>query len=136
MCEGRRISSLADGRLAEAVFRPQVQLLPDGTAGDQVGSRPVCIREETPLPHRSGPAVTGERLALRAFYSGKSRRPVAVTVDTGDPRRPQRDLELRPFQSAVEVVDLATTRLVSLKVKPSDGDTVCFERIEIGSLGR
>jgi hypothetical protein len=133
---GQTYVVLADGRLAEAAFRSQLQLLPDGTGGGQVGSRPVCIRDETPLQHRSGTAFTGDRLALRAFYSAKSRRAVALTVDTGDPDRPHRDLELRPFRSAVEIVDLATTRLVSLKVTPSEGDTACFERLEIGSLGR
>ena len=62
---GRTYFVLADGRIAEAAFRPQLQLLPDDTGGDQVGSRPVCIGDEMPLPHRSGTAFTGERLALR-----------------------------------------------------------------------
>jgi hypothetical protein len=127
---------LADGRLAEPVFRPTWQVLPNTKRGEQDGPLGTCIHDGGLLQNSPGPVITGERLALRALYSAKSHRPVALTIDTGDPDRPYRDLELRPFRSSAELVDLGTSRLVSLRVEPSKGDMICFERMEIGSLGQ
>jgi hypothetical protein len=127
---------LPDGRLTEARFRPMGQLLPDTTLGDRATPPDTCFQDGRALQYRPSAAVTGERLALRVRYSARSRQPVALQVDTDDPDRRYRDLELRPFQSAAELVDLATSRVGAIRVEPSPGDTVCFERMEIGSLRR
>ncbi len=131
-----------DGHLAEAVFHPMFALQSDTTPGEGVriiGGTPlrsigICLRDGSPVLYRPVGDITGERLTIRVNYSRQSRGPVALVVDTGDPNRPFRYLQLRPFQSDTEVVDLGTSRLRALRLTPSTGDEVCIERIEIGSL--
>ncbi len=125
---------LPDGRLAESGFWPLGQLVPDASAGDRRAQTGRCLHDDTLLRYRPRTTIAGERLALRVHYAAKSRQPVALQVDTGDPDRQYRDLQLRPFQSAAELVDLGTTRIRGLTVSPSPSDSVCIDRMEIGSL--
>jgi len=127
---------LPDGHLAEAAFRPMWQVLSDTTLGDRAGLRGTCLQDGGPLQYLPDATLTGDRLALRVRYSAKSREVAALEVDTGDSDRRYRELELRPFQSASELVDLGTSRVRAMKVQPSPGDRVCIERMEIGSLRR
>jgi hypothetical protein len=133
---------LDDGHLAEAAFRPTSLLLSRTIRGEGVrvlGGGPVqseatCMREGGALLYRPAVDVTGERLAIRVFYAGKSRGPVTLEVNTGDLDRPIRNLELRPFQNDAELVDLSTSRVRALTLELSRSDEVCIERMEIGSL--
>jgi hypothetical protein len=139
---GPSYAVMADGRVTRAVFRPQWRLLP-AAPGDAVrivsnsspGSAGTCLHDLSLLRDRPGAEFTGDRLALRVSYSAESHGAVALQVDTGDPERRYRDFELHPFGRHAELVDLGTSRIHALKVKPSQGDRICIERMEIGSLG-
>jgi hypothetical protein len=139
---GPSYAVMADGRVTTAVFRQQWRLLP-ATPGDAVrivsngspGSAATCLHDLSLSPDRAGADFTGDRLALRVFYSAESRGAVALQVDTGDPERRYRDFELHPVGRHAELVDLGTSRIRALKVKASQGDRICIERMEIGSLG-
>lgn len=131
-----------DGRLAEADFQLIHLLLSESTTGEGVRilgeergrSVGVCLRGGGRVFYRPEGDVIGERLTIRVFYARQSHRPVAMEVDAHDPDRPTRHLELRPFRSDAELVDLGTSRLRALELRTSPGDGVCIERMEIGSL--
>jgi len=131
-----------DGHLAEATFHRTSAILVGPTAADTVRivgesrSSPTstCLGDGARLQYRPDADVTGERLAMRVFYAGRSEGPVALIVDVPDPKRPSRSLELRPYQRDAELVDLATSTLRALRVQPSADDEVCIERMEIGVL--
>jgi hypothetical protein len=131
-----------DGHLAEAVFRPLVPMLtPEktGRAVRIVGGGPdasdgICLEGGGSLRYRPDAAITGQRLAMRVFYSERSRGPVPAQVETGNPDVPTRSIELRPFQSDAELIDLGTSRLQELDLSVPPGDRVCIDRMEIGSL--
>ena len=125
---------MSNGRLVRAAFRPMWQLLPALAPAGRDTQPATCIQDGGLVQRSPDPGVMGERLALKASYSAKSRDPVALIVETGDPDRRYRTVELRPFQTAAELVDLGTSRVLSVKVEPSQGDRVCFARMEIGSL--
>jgi hypothetical protein len=139
---GRTYVVRNDGHLAEAVFLPIVHLLAGTKAsrggqvvgGEPVGSSGICVDGGGTLFYRPDKAITGQRLAMRVFYSERSREPVPVQAETGDPDTPFRSLELRPFQSDAELIDLGTSRLQGFTLNVSPGDRVCIDRIEIGSL--
>jgi hypothetical protein len=131
---------LPDGRLAVAAFRPMLQLLP-AAPGDAVhlawhrspGSVETCLQDVS-LQRAAGAELVGDRLALRVFYSAKSRGAVALRVQTSDPERPYRDFQLFPVDRRAELVDLGASRIRALTVEALQGDRVCIERMEIGSL--
>jgi hypothetical protein len=131
-----------NGRLVEAAFRPTSLLLSGTTPGEGVrfvGGHPgqsaqTCLRDAELVLFRPDADITGEHLAIRVFYSGERRGRGAVEVDTDDPDRRFRSLELRPFERDAELVDLGTSRLRALKVEAAPGETVCIERLEIGAF--
>lgn len=131
-----------DGRLAEADFQPIHLLLSESTTGEGVRilgeergrSVGVCLRGGGRVVYQPEGEVIGERLTIRVFYARQSDHPVAMEVDAHDPDRPTRHLELRPFRSDAELVDLGTSRLRALEIRTSPRDGVCIERMEIGSL--
>ncbi len=139
---GRTYLVQGDGHLAQAAFRPISPLLSNTTTASGVrivGGGPeqsagICLRAGGSLLYRPDVDVTGEHLAIKVSYSGRSRGPVAMQVDTGDPNVPVRSLELRPFQSDAELIDLGTSRLRAMTLVVSPGDQVCIEGMEIGSL--
>jgi hypothetical protein len=130
-----------DGHLAEALFRPISLLLSDTTLGDGVRilgrssviSRGICLSDGGSVLFRPPKDIAGRRLTMRVSYARQDGGSVPVKVVTGDPIRPFRDVELRPFQSVAELVDLATSRFRALSVGPSTGG-LCIEQMEIGSL--
>jgi hypothetical protein len=130
-----------DGRLAVAAFRPMLQLLP-APPGDAVrivshsspGRTEMCLQDVSLRHDAAGAEFIGDRLALRVFYSAKSRGAVALQVDTSDPERRYRDLQLNPVNRRAELVDLGASQIRALKVEASQGDRICIERMEIGSL--
>jgi hypothetical protein len=132
---------LDDGRLAEAEFQPISLLLSGTTPGEGVQivgqeaarSAGTCLREGGQVLYSPDADITGERLALRVSYSARSHQPVGVGVETYDPDRPFRRLELRAFEGDVELLDLNTPRLRELTLEPGSGG-VCIERLEMGSL--
>jgi len=132
---------LPDGRVVVAAFEPLRQLLPE-LPGDAVrivshnapGGDERCLHDLTLHGNATGAELVGARLALRVFYSATSRNTVALHVDTTDPDRPSRDLDLNPVNRRVELVDLGASRIRSLRVQASQGDAICIERMEIGSL--
>jgi hypothetical protein len=131
-----------NGRLVEAAFRPTSLLLSGTTPGEGVrfvGGHPgqsvqTCLHDAELVLFRPDADITGEHLAIRVFYSGERRGRGAVEVDTDDPDRRFRSLELRPFERDAELVDLGTSRLRALKVEAAPGETVCIERLEIGAF--
>jgi hypothetical protein len=131
---------LPDGRVVVAAFRPIVQVLP-AAPGDAVRiawhssprSAEACLQDVSFRP-AAGTELDGDRLAVRVSYSAKSRGAVALRVDTGDPERRYRDLQLNPVNRRAELVDLGASRILALKVEASQGDRICIERMEIGSL--
>jgi hypothetical protein len=130
-----------DGHLAEAVFRPISLILSDTTPGEGVrilGGRSVisggiCLREGGRVLYRPRRDIADRRLAIRVFYARQSGRSLALKVVTGDPMRPFRHVDLRPFRSDAELVDLGTSRFRALALGPSTGG-ICIGRMEIGSL--
>jgi hypothetical protein len=135
---------LDDGRLAPAVFRPMVQLVPEPDSGEhgrlssggtaELGGS-TCYTDAAPLRFLSEEAVVGARLALRVRYAAPSRAPAALEVDTDDPDRRSRRMELRPFRRDGELLDLGTRQLRGLRMDPAPSDAVCIARLEIGTLG-
>ena len=95
-----------NGRLVEATFRPISLLLSGTTSGKGVrfvGRHPgqsveTCLRDTQLVLFRPDADITGEHLAIRVFYSGERRGRGALEVDTYDPNRRFRSLELRPFE--------------------------------------
>ena len=134
---------LDDGQLAEADFRPAAELVsPTGLAdearilrGGPTQAEDSCIAGGGQLEYRPGAPLAGERLAVRARYAGRGGQPATVEVDTGDLDRRFRHVKLRPAVHDAELVALDATRVKSLRIEPSSGDTVCIERLEIGSIG-
>jgi hypothetical protein len=132
---------LPDGRVVMTAFRPIVQLWPH-VPGDPVWivsrSSPAaaerCLHDVSFQSGAAASELVGDRLALRVFYSANSRRAVALHVETTDPERPSRDLELHPVNRRAELVDLGASRIRTLRVEASHGDAICIERMEIGSL--
>lgn len=132
---------LPDGRVVVAAFEPLRQLLPE-VPGDAVrivshnspGADERCLQDVTLHGNATGAELVGDRLALRVFYSANSRNAVALHVETTDPERPSRDLELHPVNRRAELVDLGASRIRTLRVEASHGDAICIERMEIGSL--
>lgn len=130
-----------DGHLAEVAFRPISLVLSHSTLGEGVyilGGSPVrpmgvCLRDGGRVLYRPIKDIADQRLTIRVLYSGQDRRSISMRVETGDPNRPFRDHELRPFQSDAEYVDLGTSRFRALTLGPSTG-RLCIERMEIGSL--
>jgi hypothetical protein len=130
-----------DGRLREARFRPYGPLLPDTAPTDPVDATSlaggeagrVCV-DQGGGHYRAEANMPGERLAVRVAYAATSRQPAVLEVDTGDEDRPYRYLQLRPSRGRTELIDMATSRVRALTVKPSEGDTVCIERLEMGAL--
>ena len=104
---------LPDGRVVVAAFEPLRQLLPE-VPGDAVrivshnspGADERCLQDVTLHSNATGAELVGDRLALRVFYSANSRNAVALHVETTDPERPSRDLELHPVNRRAELVDL------------------------------
>jgi hypothetical protein len=139
---GRTYLVRNDGHLAEAVFRPIVPVLTAGTpargvrivGGGPEGTGGICLDGGGSLRYRPDLAITGQSLAMRVHYSERSRGPIPGQAGTGDPDIPFRSLELRPFQSDAELIDLGTSRLQGLSLNVPPGDRVCIDRMEIGSL--
>lgn len=139
---GRTYLVRNDGHLAEAVFRPIVPVLTAATpargvrivGGGPEGSGGICLDGGGSLRYRPDQAITGQSLAMRVHYSERSRGPIPGHAGTGDPDLPFRSLELRPFQSDAELIDLGTSRLQGLSLNVPPGDRVCIDRMEIGSL--
>jgi hypothetical protein len=139
---GRTYVVRNDGHLAEAVFRPIVPVLMGPTpargirivGGGPEGSGGICLDGGGSMRYRPDVAITARRLAMRVFYSQRSRGLVPVQAKTGDSDTPLRSLELRPFQSDAELIDLGTSRLQGFTLNVSPGDRVCIDRMEIGSL--
>jgi hypothetical protein len=139
---GRTYLVQDDGQLAEAAFRPMVPVLTDARAarefrivgGGPEGSRGICLGGGDSFRYRPDVAIIGQRLAMRVHYSERSRGLVPGQAGTGDPDVPFRYLELRPFQSDAELIDLGTSRLQGLRLDVPPGDRVCIDRMEIGSL--
>ncbi len=133
---------LGDGHLAKAAFRTISPLVSGSTLGEEVriqgghaseGSA-ICLGDGDRLFFRPDADVTADRLALRVFYSAQSRGSVRVVVDAQDPDRPFRYVELRPFRSVAELIDLGTSQVRAVTWITSPGDDVCIERMDIGSL--
>ena len=133
---------LGDGHLAEAAFRTISPLVSGSTLGEGVQiqgghaseSSAMCLGDGDRIFFRPDADVTAERLALRVFYSEQSRSPVRVVVDAQDPDRPFRYVELRPFRSVAELIDLGASRVRAVTWMTSPGDETCIERMDIGSL--
>ncbi len=131
-----------DGHLAQATFRPFSTLLSGPTLGEGVrivGGVPVksvgvCLQAGERLLYAPDTEITGERLAIRVFYSGESFGPLAMEVDTPDPNRPTLFVGLHQFQSEAELADLGTSRLRAVKLEATGGGHICFDRVEIGSM--
>jgi hypothetical protein len=140
--DGRIYVVRSDGHLGEAVFHPIVPLVTGGTLAQDVHlahpsairSSGVCVRQGDRLQYRPRALVDGPRLTIHVLYAGQSHGSARVAVDADDPDRPFRYLELRPFQTDAELVDLGTSRVRSITVAPLRGSRVCIDAMEIGSV--
>ena len=72
------------------------------------GADETCLQDVTLHGNAAGAELVGDRLALRVFYSANSRNAVALHVETTDPERPYRDLQLHPVNRRAELVDLGS----------------------------